>query len=141
MAAHCNITTCRMTIRVRYYEVDRQNAVHHSVFARYFEMGRTELLRANGCDYKTLEDSGLVLVVARLECRFRSPAHYDDKLLLTTSTGKVGRVRLEHLYKLERTEDKQLIAEGSTILVHVDREGVLKPMPKIFAPETMPELH
>jgi len=135
MISHCNITTCQTTIRVRYYEVDRQNTVHHSVFARYFEMGRTELLRINGCDYKTLEDSGLALVVARLECRFRSPAHYDDELLLTTSTGKVDRVRLEHLYNLQRIEDKQLIAKGRTILVHVDQKGVLKPLPEIFAPE------
>jgi len=113
----CNITTCQIPIRVRYCEVDRQNAVHHSVYATYFEMGRTELLRINGNDYRSLEDCGIILVVARLECKFRAPAHYDDELLLTTTVGKIDRVRLEHIYKLKRPIDNRLIADGKTILV------------------------
>ena len=130
----CNITTCQIPIRVRYCEVDRQNAVYHSAYAMYFDMGRTELLRINGNDYKSLEDSGVTLVVARLECRFRAPAHYDDELLLTTTVGKVDRVRLEHIYKLERPIDNRLIAEGKTILVHVDENGDLKKLPSFLAP-------
>ena len=132
MTSSCSVSTCQIPIRVRYYEVDRQNAVHHSVYAIYFEMGRTELLRVNGYDYKSLEDSGVVLVVARLECRYRSPARYDDQLLLTTTVGKVDRVRLEHFYKLQRPADKQVIAEGKTILVHIDGDGKLQPLPKFL---------
>ena len=135
MPAHCNITSCQISVRVRYYEVDRQNAVHHSVYSTYFEMGRTELLRVNGYDYKTLEDTGIVLVVARLECRYRAPARYDDELLITTTVGKIDRVRLEHLYTIERPDDGRLIAQGKTILVHVDTTGRLKPMPSFLIPE------
>ena len=135
MAGKCKIASCQIPIRVRYCEVDRQNAVHHSVYAQYFEIGRTELLRVNGYDYRTLEDEGLMLVVARLECRFKAPARYDDELLLTTSAGRVDRARLEHIYTLERPADKQLIAEGKTVLVHVTREGKLGPMPEVFLPE------
>jgi len=138
MPPRCRIARCQIPIRVRYYEVDRQNAVHHSNYARYFEMGRTELLRLNGYDYKTLEDAGLMLVVARLECRFKYPATYDDELLLTTTVGKVDRVRLEHLYRLERPADNRLIAEGKTVLVHIDADGNLQPMPEIFLPESQP---
>ena len=134
MTNRCNIASCTITIRVRCYEVDRQNAVHHSVYARYFEMGRTELLRENGYDYKTLEDKGLMLVVAKLECRFRFPGRYDDDLELITKVGKVDRVRLEHTYKLCRPLDNRVICEGKTVLVHVDREGNLQPMPEIFLP-------
>ena len=94
----------------------------------------TELLRANGHDYKTLEDNGTTLVVARLECRFRAPARYDDELLLTTCTGKIDRVRLEHIYKLERPADGRLVAEGRTVLVHIDKEGKLQALPEFLHP-------
>ncbi len=128
----CKIKSCQIPIRVRYYEADRQDAVHHSNYARYFEMGRTELLRVNGYDYRTLEDKGIALVVARLECRFRFPARYDDELVLTTQVGKVDRVRLEHIYTLQRASDKRLIAEGKTVLVHIDREGKLQALPEFL---------
>jgi acyl-CoA thioester hydrolase len=115
--------------------VDRQNAVHHSQYAIYFELGRTELLRQNGCAYKYLEDNGIKLVIARMEIRYRYPASYDEELILTTILGKTDRARLEHLYELRRPADNKLIAEGSTILVHVDEEGTLQPMPTFFTPE------
>jgi len=129
MSECCRIAQCCIQIRVRYSEVDRQNAVHHSVYAKYFEMGRTELLRINGYEYRRVEDSGITLVVAKLECRFRSPARYDDVLELTTSVGKIDRVRLEHIYKIIRPQDNRLIADGKTILVHIDREGKLQGLP------------
>jgi len=133
--SYCNITSCEMNLRVRYYEVDRQNAVHHSVYPVYFEMGRTELLRVNGYDYKVLEDKGIVLVVAKLECRYRSPARYDDELVLKTSLEKVDRVRLDHQYELRRINDKSLLVQGKTTLVHIDRSGKLQGLPGFLRPE------
>ena len=130
-----NVTSCEIPIRVRYCEVDRQNAVHHSRYAVYFEMGRTELLRANGYDYKSLEDAGTLLVVARLEIRYKAPAHYDDQLVLTTRRGKADRARLEHLYELIRPADGRIIAQGKSILVHVDGAGKLQPLPEFLFPE------
>jgi acyl-CoA thioester hydrolase len=131
---YCTIARCEIPIRVRYCEVDRQNAVHHSRYAVYFEMGRTELLRLNGYDYRALEDAGIWLVVAKMQCRFKAPARYDDELILTTSLARADRARLEHDYELVRPADRRIIAQGSTTLVHVDRNGVLQPMPDIFFP-------
>ena len=130
----CHINSCEIPIRVRYHEVDRMDAVHHSRYAVYFEMGRTELLRRNGYTYRDLEDAGVLLVVARLEVRFKAPARYDDELILTTSTGKVDRVRLEHVYELVRPADRQILATGTTVLVHVDRQSRLQPLPEMFVP-------
>ena len=131
--AACPIASCRIPIQVRYCEVDRQNAVHHSRYAVYFEMGRTELLRLNGYDYKTLEDAGILLVVVKLEVRFKAPARYDDNLLLATRRGLTDRVRLEHLYDLTRPADNRLIAQGKTVLVHVDSAGRLQGLPPFLA--------
>ncbi len=126
---HCSIKSCEIPVRVRYCEVDQQGAVHHSRYAVYFEMGRTELLRVNGYDYKTLEENGFILVVAKLEVRYRRPARYDEELLLTTEESRADRVRLEHTYILRSKDSKQVVAEGKTVLVHVDETGKLKGLP------------
>lgn len=130
----CLITACDIEIRVRYVEVDQQGAVHHSRYAVYFEMGRTELLRVNGYDYRGLEEAGCLLVIARLEIRYKTPARYDDQLVLTTTLTRADRARLEHRYALERPGDGKRIAAGTTTLVHVNREGKLQPMPDFLYP-------
>ena len=69
-----------ITIRVRYAETDRMGLLHHANYLVYFEQGRTELLRSRGFSYKDLEDQGYLLVLTRLQVRYRSPARYDDLL-------------------------------------------------------------
>ena len=131
---HCPITGCKIDLRVRYAEVDQQGALHHSRYAVYFEMGRTELLRVNGYDYRSLEEAGCLLVIAKLETRFKAPARYDDLLELTTSLTRADRARLEHKYELKRPSDNKLLAIGFTTLVHVNAQGRLQPMPDFLYP-------
>ena len=115
------IQSCDIQIRVRYSETDAMGYLHHARYFIYFEEGRTELLRRNGLRYRDMEQRGLFYVVARLECRFRAPARYDDLLTLTTATEKLTRVRVDHHYKLAR--DGQLLAEANSTLVLVGRDG------------------
>ena len=110
-----------MQIRVRYAETDAMGYLHHARYFVYFEEGRTELLRRCGIRYRDMERRGLFYVVARLECRFKAPAHYDDLLTLTTTTEKLTRVRVDHHYQLMR--DAQLLAEANSTLVLVGRDG------------------
>src|SRR5919199_4166096 len=91
-----------ITIRVRYAETDRMGLLHHANYLVYFEQGRTELLRAHGLAYKDLEDQGYLLVLARVEVRYRSPARYDDLLTLRTTLSRTTLVKLEHRYELFR---------------------------------------
>ena len=80
-----------LDIRVRYAECDPMGVVHHTVYPVWFEMGRTELLRATGASYREFEEQGLFLVVVRLDVRYRQPARYDDELQLHT---RLDRYRL-----------------------------------------------
>ena len=52
-----------ISFRVRYNEVDRMGYVHHGNYAAYFEMGRTELMRKYGLNYKEMEDNGEIKIV------------------------------------------------------------------------------
>src|SRR5205814_10162668 len=91
-----------ITIRVRYPEVDAMGYLHHSRYFQYFEMGRIELLRQLGHRYADLEGRGIFFVVVKLECRYKSPARYDDELTLTTRVARQTHVRIDHLYQLRR---------------------------------------
>jgi acyl-CoA thioester hydrolase len=121
------MTSDEITIRVRYAETDRMGLLHHSNYLVYFEQGRTELFRASGLSYKDLEDQGYLLVLTRVQVRYRSPARYDDLLTLRTSVVRTTSVKIEHQYHLSR--DGVLLAEGQTTLGCVSREGRVQMLP------------
>ena len=123
------VQNCTITIQPRYSETDQGGVVHHSIYPVYFEMGRTELLRANGLAYKDLEAAGVFFVIAELNIKYRRPAFYDEKLeLLTTCTG-VTASKVEHTYKLTRPSTGELLAEGTSVLACVDEKGKVRRMP------------
>ena len=101
--------------------------LHHSRFLQYFEMGRVELLRSMGHSYADLERQGVFFVVVKVECRYKAPARYDEELALTTRVARQTHVRIDHSYELRRGET--LLAEATTTIACVDREGQLRQIP------------
>src|SRR5947209_5953105 len=124
------------TIRVRYADTDRMGFLHHANYLVYFEQGRTELLRQCGLTYKDLEDKGYLLVLAKLEVRYKSPARYDDVLTLETAVVRTTAARIDHRYRLLR--DGVLVAEGTSTLACVDRDGRLQRMPEFLIDQEAP---
>ncbi|HEX7376187.1 MAG TPA: thioesterase family protein [Pirellulales bacterium] len=114
-------------IRVRYQETDAMGVLHHANYFTYFEMGRTELLRANGHDYRRIEEGGVFMVVVDVGCRYRRPARYDDVLRLKTRLKRLTSAKIEHEYELYRGDE--LLAEGRSVLACVDGEGRLQRVP------------
>lgn len=118
---------CDIQIRVRYAESDPMSYLHHSKFFEFFEMGRTELLRQAGFRYRDLEAAGVLFAVAKIDCRFRSPARYDDLLTLRTRVDRVTRARIDHSYELSR--DGLILADARSTLACIDRSGRVIPIP------------
>src|SRR3989475_3592591 len=116
-----------VSIRVRYAETDRMGLLHHANYLVYFEQGRTELLRAQGLSYRDMEDQGFLLVLTKVQVRYRSPARYDDLLTLRTTVLRTTLVKIEHRYELSR--DGLLLAEGETTLGCIDRQGGIQILP------------
>ena len=79
-----------LSIRVRYAETDRMGLLHHANYFVYFEMGRTELLRAKGLSYREVEDAGHFLVIIEIGCKFKRPAYYDDLPKSRTSRSSIN---------------------------------------------------
>ncbi|MFM8286870.1 MAG: acyl-CoA thioesterase [Planctomycetaceae bacterium] len=86
--------THELEIRVRYNETDSMGFLHHAQYFVYFELGRTELLRARGGNYRDIEAAGLFMVVVQLECRFRKSARYDELLTLQTTLEKITPAKM-----------------------------------------------
>jgi acyl-CoA thioester hydrolase len=111
-------------IRVRYAETDQMGIVYYANFFIWFEVGRVELLRQLGFHYKQMEiDDNCHIPVVEANCRYKSPARYDDELLLETSVLAIRRSVLKFGYRLLRPENDgtTLLAEGETVHVTVDR--------------------
>lgn len=104
---------------------------HHSVFALWFEIARTELLRQRGVAYRDLEAQGVFYAVVALEVRYRRPARYDDVLNVHVEQKSSGGVKVEHTYRVER--DGEVLAEGKTTLACLDRAGRPRRPPEIMA--------
>ncbi len=124
------MTAGEIQIRVRYAETDRMGLLHHANYLIYFEQARTELLRDVGATYKSMEDGGFLLVLTKVEVRYRRPAHYDDLLTVRTRVERVTSVRIDHVYEVLRGDE--LVAEGSSTLACVDREGRPQALPEFL---------
>ena len=73
------------TIRVRYAETDQMGVVYYGNYFTWFEIGRVELCRQIGFEYKKMEiEDDSFLVVAEANCRYKRPARFDDLLTIRT---------------------------------------------------------
>ena len=119
-----------IAVRVRYAETDRMGLLHHANYFVYFEQARIELLRASGVTYKELEDQGFLLVLTRIEVRYKLPAQYDDLLTVRTFVERVTYVRIDHRYEVRRGDE--LVAEASSTLACVGRDGRPQALPELL---------
>ncbi len=112
----------RCHLRVRYAETDQMGVVHHANYLVWMEIGRVELVRARGCNYKDLERAGLFLSVVGVECRYRYPARYDDQIVIQTRIVSANHRVVEFAYEIRSAEPDKLLAEASTKHVWLNRE-------------------
>lgn len=121
-------------LRVRYCECDPMNVAHHAAYAPWLEIARTELLRASGISYARLERQGVLLVIVRLEIRYRRPIRYDDVIEVAARVVGGSRVKIEHEYSIRVVEhDGQPADEDAAIafttLACVGKDGRPQALP------------
>lgn len=111
-------------VRVRYADTDQMGVVYYANYLVWFEIGRTELCRQRGFNYRVMEKRDQkFLAVAGAECRYHSAARYDDLLTIRTRIDRLRKRTISFLYEIVRPEDNTLIASGRTVHVMVDGKG------------------
>ena len=104
---------------VRYYETDQMGIVHHSNYIRYFECGRIAMLEEVGLPMHKIEESGVMLPIISVECRYKYPAKLGDKLKIVTSFNELPRARFTVMSEIYN-QDGQLLVEGSVSMGFID---------------------
>ena len=117
-------------VRVRYAETDQMGVVYYANYYVWFEVGRTDLLRAAGGSYRDMERDGLQLPVIESHCEYRQPAKYDDELEVRTTGAVVSPVRIKFSYELVRPRDNATLAIGHTIHAALDAAGRPRRLPE-----------
>jgi acyl-CoA thioester hydrolase len=121
-------------IRVRYVETDQMGVAHHSNYLAWFEVGRTEWCRANGFTYHSMErEDGILLMVADVYCRYKSPARYDDVLVIRTHVEAFKKRVIVFGYEIIRQPTGELLATGETTHAVTDVHGHLRSLPDKYA--------
>ena len=109
-------------VRVRYAETDQMGVAYYANYLVWFEVGRSQYCHDCGFSYRDMErESGLFMIVAEARCRYRTPARYEDDLLVKTRATEVTRRTLRFGYEILR--DDALLATGETLHVLINGEG------------------
>lgn len=125
---------CETRVRVRYAETDQMGVVYHANYLVWFEVGRVEFIRQLGLDYKSMEkEEGCGIAVVDAHLRYRSPARYDDELIIQTTLLAARGPVVRFGYKVLRATDDTLLCEGETVHVVVDREMKKSTLPPRYA--------
>ena len=105
----------QVQLRVRYAETDQMGVVYHANYLVWMEIGRVELVRSRGFNYKDLESTeGILLSVVEAHCRYLYPARYDDESTVATEIVRANPRLIEFRYEIRATRENRLLAEGST---------------------------
>ena len=123
--------TRSFALTVRYAETDAQGVVHHANYLTWFEEGRSEFLRQQGCFYSDMEREGLFVIVARAEVDYRAPSFYEDRITIATTLEKGKGRKLEFSYRAAN-QDGVVVAEGRTCHLILDAERRLVSLPSRY---------
>ncbi len=118
----------RTSIRVIYGDTDNMGFAYYGNYMRWFEIGRTELFRAWGVTYKSIEEKGVFLPVSEAYCKYLAPVRYDDILVVETrlDTSVKGKIKFD--YTIFARKEERPCAAGYTLHACISPEGrVIRP--------------
>jgi acyl-CoA thioester hydrolase len=88
--------------------------IYHANYLVWMEMGRTELCKARGFNYKDMEKDGVFLAVTEANCRYLSPARYDDPIAVLTTVAEANKRLVRFDYKIQHADTGKLLCAGFT---------------------------
>jgi acyl-CoA thioester hydrolase len=113
-------------LRVRYAETDQMGIVYYANYLVWMELGRAEYCRAAGIRYRDMEqEDGILLAVAEVNCRYASPARYDEEVIVRTWIEQAHPRMVRFAYEMIEAATSRVLATGETKHVFSGRD--LKP--------------
>ena len=107
-----------MVIPIRWGDMDAFGHVNNTVYLRYMETARIDLMRAAGFPFAT---GGASVVIANLFCNFLRALEFPGDVLIRSYVGSVGRSSFDVYHDLLRTDGGDAVyANGGSTVVCVD---------------------
>lgn len=141
----------RHLLRVYYEDTDAGGVVYHASHLKFFERGRTELLRALGIDQSVLaaapEAERLIFVVRRMTIDYLRPGRLDDLLAVETRTLAITGPRItldQSLLRLSGAEGDAaaappvLLARAEVLVVAIGADFRPRKVPDAIAARLAP---
>jgi acyl-CoA thioester hydrolase len=129
-----NITS-ETRLRVRYAETDRMGVVYYSNYLVWMEVGRVALCEALGFNYRDMENNdGVMLAVAEAQCRYRSPARFDDEVIVKTWVEEANPRIVTFGYEMRLAGEDRVLATGQTRHVLVNAQMQRTRLPEKYYP-------
>jgi acyl-CoA thioester hydrolase len=97
--------------------------VYYANYLVWFEVARTDWLRATGWTYRTMEQEGFGLPVIEAHCDYKASARYDDEIEIQTTARLLSPVRIAFDYRVSRPADAATLASGYTVHASIDQQG------------------
>ena len=108
--------------RVYYSDTDHGGVVYYANYLKWFEIGRTEILRQAGFDYSDFENKGIIAPVVEAHCNYKASAKYNDIIIIKTTIENIGNSSIKFHYEITRKSGNEMLAEGYTVNVFVDKK-------------------
>jgi len=106
-------------IRVRYGETDQMGYMYYGNYAEFYEVGRVENAPKPRLNLQRMEQSGIMMPVLELKCKYLKPALYDEEISVKVIMDKMPGIRIHFRYELNN-EKGELINQGETLLVFIN---------------------
>ena len=112
----------RFSCRVYYEDTDLAGIVYHANYLKFIERARSEMVREAGISQTALKvGSGLVFAVRRMELDFRTPARFEDDLIVLTDLKALKGASFDLDQVVMRGKD--LLFQASVQVVCMTAEG------------------
>lgn len=120
---------------VSYGETDAMGILYYAEYLHLFERSRALFIRERGLSYREVEARGVFLPVREAQCRYRSPARFDDLIWVRLGIREWGRASMVFIYEIHNENRTRLLATGMT--EHACVNGENKP---VRVPEWLKDL-
>jgi acyl-CoA thioester hydrolase len=120
-------------LHVRYAETDQMGVVYYANYFVWMEVGRVGYCKACGFNYRDMErEDGVFLAVAEADCRYKSPAKFDDEVIVKTWIEDANTRIVIFNYEMRVAEEDRLLATGMTRHVFVNSQMQRARMPEKY---------
>ena len=97
--------------------------VYYANYYVWMEVGRVELCKACGFNYRDMErEDGILLVVCESHCRHKHPARFDDEVIVKSWIAEANTRLVQFAYEMRLADGGTILATGSTRHLFVSRE-------------------